>query len=164
VRLRLVLVCASLLALTACGSSWHTFRAEGVSVRYPPGWFATSRPLTYVTSPFQALAVASYPLPHDNTGSDGCEPKEALDAMPSDGVFIFGWEYYGAPPDARLFPPRPTHFKLTGFDRYECLGPSYMLRFHASGKFFQVHVAFGRDAGFIARLTALEVLDSFTAE
>jgi len=40
-------------------AGWHAFRADGVSVRYPPGWFATAQPLTPVVSPRQAIAVAS---------------------------------------------------------------------------------------------------------
>jgi hypothetical protein len=152
------------LALTACGTSWHTFHANGISVRYPPDWFATSRPLTYVTSPSQALAVASYHLPRDNSGADGCEPKEALDRLPPSGAFIYGWEYRR--PSQRegfAFPPRPAHFALTGFANNECLGPSYEMRFRQAGRFFQIHVVFGKQASFITRRTVLRVLDSFEA-
>lgn len=88
-----MLASVGLLLLTGCGASWQTFRADRVSIRYPPGWFATSRPLTPVISPRQVVAVASYPLPRGNSGADGCEPKEALDRLPASGTFIFGWEY-----------------------------------------------------------------------
>jgi hypothetical protein len=55
----------------AAPPGWHTFRADGVSVRDPPGWDATTAALTGVTSPSQTLAVASYPLPATASGSDG---------------------------------------------------------------------------------------------
>src|SRR5579864_2392923 len=77
---------------TGTSLRWHTFRAGGISVRYPPGWFATAQPLTAVTAPRQALAVASYRYRADIAGSDGCEPKEASDRLPPNGAFIFGWE------------------------------------------------------------------------
>ena len=84
--------------------------------------------------------------------------------MPPNGAFVFAWEYARPSPlgpiRARDFPPRPTHFRLTGFARYECLGPSYMLRFRQSGRFFQVHVAFGRRASTAMRAIVLRILDS----
>jgi hypothetical protein len=160
--MRFLVLLGSLAVATSCSSSnWHTFRAHGVSVRYPPGWTATSRALTPVTDPPQILAVASYPLPHDNRGADGCSPKEALDRLPADGAFIFGWEF-GAAQSPRP-PPKPSRFKLTGFARYECLGPSYALHFRESGRWFQIHVALGPRAGAATRATVLRILDSFEA-
>jgi hypothetical protein len=122
-----------------------------------------ARPLTPVTSPEQVLAIASYPLPDDNRGADGCMPKEALTRLPPGGAFLFGWEDGTGGLHARDFPPRPAHFRLTGFARYECLGPSYLLRFRAGGRFFQIHVVLGRHATGATRATVLRVLDSFRA-
>jgi hypothetical protein len=142
----------SALALLLAG--WLSFHAHGVSVGYPRGWDVTP-----VTSPAQVLAVASYRLPRGPGGADGCEPKEALDRLPPRGVFIYGYEYgYGR---RRDFPPRPRRFRLTRFAPYECLGPSYMIRFREAGRFFQIHVAFGRRAGPAIRATALRILDTF---
>jgi hypothetical protein len=156
------------LALAAVSSPcWRTFRADGISVRYPARWFATARHLTPVTWPPQVLAFASYPLPRDDAGADGCEPKEALDRLPARGIFIYGFEYAQPSPfgpiDARDFPPHPKRFRLVGLARYECLRRSYMVRFRDAGRFFQVHVAFGPRAGAAVRATALRVLDSFRA-
>jgi len=87
--------------------------------------------------------------------------------MPPNGAFIYGWEYgdlrgrIGA--RARDFPKRPEHFRLSGFARYECLGRSYMLRFRESGRFFQIHIAFGTRASTATRTAALRILDSFRA-
>ena len=140
----------------------HSFRADGVSVRYPNGWDATSRPLTPVTDPTQLLAVGSYRLPRNKTGADGCMPKEALDRMPSSGAFIFGWEF--AAPRGEHFPPRPAHFALTRRIDFECLGPSYMMRFRDAGRFLQVHVVLGPDAGDGMRKTVLRILDSLRTQ
>ena len=162
-RIAILLAVAMLAASCSSGPKLsHVFRANGVSVRYPDGWDATSRPLTHVTSPVQVLAVASYRLPRSNRGSDGCEPKEALDRLPSDGAFIYGWEYGSASESGNL-PPRPKHFALTRRIGFECLGTSYVLRFREAGRFFQIHVALGRHASDGTKSTVLRVLDSFSA-
>jgi hypothetical protein len=112
------------------------------------------------------LAVASYRLPTGYTGANGCQPKEALDRMPPTGAFIFGWEYSQRSARGfrvRDFPPRPKRFRLTRFSRYECFGPSYMLRFRESGRVFQIHVFLGPKAGPARRTTVLRILDSFNA-
>ena len=159
--MRLLALLVSGLALT--GASWDTFRAQGISVRYPPAWFATARHLTPVTSPPQILAVASYRLPRGSGGANGCQPTEALDRMPPTGAFIFGWEY-GPDVYKRAFPPRPKHFRLKNYAAYECLGPSYMLRFRQAGRFFQIHVVLGRRATGATRATVLSILDTFSAK
>jgi len=159
---KIVALLGVLAVATACSSTSQTFRAQGVSVRYPSWWHATSARLTPVTSPVQVLAVASYPLPHDSRGADGCSPKKALDALPSDGAFIYGWEY--GSPQGELFQPRPKHFALTNFAGFECLGPSYVLHFRDAGRFFQVHVALGPRASPYTRSLVLRVLDSFRAK
>jgi hypothetical protein len=159
-RIMLLVLAVAALA-TACSSSSKTFRSEGVSVRYPSWWYATAAPLTPVTSPVQVLAVASYPLPHDDRGADGCMPKEALDALPPDGAFIYGWEY--SSPQGERFPPKPRHFRLKNFAGFECLGPSYVFHFRQAGRFFQVHVAVGQRASAYTRATVLRILDSFSA-
>jgi hypothetical protein len=167
---------ALVLVLPACagskqGSGWRTFHRDGVTVRYPHKWFATAHHLTPVSSPRQAIAVASYRLPGSSAGADGCQPKEALDRLPPRGVFIFGWEYGRLSTyrplrvrEMRTFTPRPTRFKLVGFTRSECLGPSYMLRFRDGGRAFQVHVAFGKRADAASRAIVLRILDSFRAK
>jgi hypothetical protein len=156
----LVLFGVALLA-ASCSSSpklTHAFRADGVSVQYPDGWDATSRPLTHVTSPVQVLAVASYRLPRSNRGDDGCEPKQALDRRPADGAFIYGWEFSSS--QGERFPPRPKHFSLSGFERFECLGPSYRLQFRDAGRLFNIHVSLGPKASDGTRKTVLRILDS----
>jgi hypothetical protein len=86
--------------------------------------------------------------------------------MPSAGAFIFGWDYgplAAAGVSGRDFPPEPARFKLAGFARYECMGPSYMVRFRAGGRAFQIHVHLGRRASSTTRALVLRVLDSLRA-
>jgi hypothetical protein len=161
-----VVLCVTAALAVGCASSEHlkTFRDDRVSVRYPSDWDATRRRLTPVTSPVQVLAVASYRLPHGNRRAYGCSPKEALDHIPSSGVFIFGWEYDrpGLTGVRRSdFPPRPDHFELKDFTESECLGPGYVLSFRERGRLFQVHVVLGPAAGAAERERAVQVLDSF---
>lgn len=159
------------LALLGVGAavapgSWHTYRGDRISLRYPPGWTATAHSLTAVTSPTQALAIGSYRIPTNTAGADGCEPREALDAVPAAGAFIFGWDY-GRLPRAELrksFPLQPHHFTLTGLANYECMGHSYMLRFRAAGRGFQIHIYLGPKATATTRETVLRILDSFHAD
>lgn len=165
--MRFVVVLAAALALAGCaGSSARTWQGRGVSVRVPAGWHATGARLTPVSWPPQFLAVASYPLPHGDRGADGCEPKAAVDALPADGAFIFGWEYTGFPWSSERaaqraeFPPRPRHFRLAHLGRDECLDHSYLLRFREAGRYFEVHVLLGRKASAQTRSLALGVLDS----
>lgn len=164
---RLVALALALALATPAAAHWLTFHANGVSYRYPPAWFATSTPLTAVTSPQQTIALASYPFPTDISGADGCEPKEALAALPPDGALIYGWEYgqvstrLGIRPN--VFLPRPTHFTLPKPTQSECLGRTYMLRFSDAGWAFQIQIALGSHASRATRTAALRVLDSFRA-
>jgi hypothetical protein len=163
-----VLACLALVAAVGCSSSssWTTFQDRGVSVRYPSDWHVTRRPLTPVTSPVQVLAVASYPLPMETKGAEGCSPKEALDRLPTSGVFLFGWEY-DRPGLSGVrksdFPPRPHEFTLGRRIGFECLGPSYVIHFREAGRLFQIHVVLGPKAGDSQRKTALQILESFSA-
>jgi hypothetical protein len=162
------LVALATSALTLVGGvppAWHSYRADRISIRYPPGWTATVHSLTPVTSPAQLLAIASFPLPRTDRGADGCEPKAARDRMPAGGAFIFGWDY-GQLPTLELrknFPPQPVHFELKGLASYECMGRSYMVRFRAAGRGFQIHIYLGSKATTETRATVLHILDSFRA-
>lgn len=165
---RVLALLTAALVLTGCGTSGsRTWQGRGVSVRIPPGWHATRARLTPVTAPVQFLAVASYPLPRGDRGADGCEPKAAVDRLPSDGAFIFGWEYVGTaegPIRKRDFPRRPRSFRLINLGRYECLDHSYLVRFRASRRYFQVQVRLGKRASERTRELALRVLDSLVVE
>jgi len=161
---RLPVLALAVLALTgASPANWLSFRAEEVSVHYPPGWHTTARPLTPVSYPPQVLAVASFPFPReDQTIGSSCGPAGTLAKLATSGALIYVIENTGIRPV--LFPARPKRFRLTGFARYECLGPSYLLRFHEAGRSFQIDIAFGPRAGPATRATVLRILDSFSAK
>ena len=152
------------LALTGAGpAKWPIFQTDGVSVRYPSGWHATSRPLTPVTYPPQVLAVASFPLPREpQTIGNNCGPAATLARMPTTGALILVLEHRAI--RQVVFPTRPKRFRLSGFARYECFGPSYLLRFHEAGRSFEIHVVFSPRVGPATRVTVLRILDSFRAK
>jgi hypothetical protein len=151
---------AAFALIGATPHSWPSFHTDGVSVRYPPGWHATSRRLTPVTSPRQALVVTSYPLPR-RTVADNCDPTSTLDALPANGALIFMWEY---PPHAtglKSFPPRPAKFKLGALGKPECFGPrTAIVAFRQAGRFFEIAITLGRQATAATRATVLRILDS----
>jgi hypothetical protein len=162
--MRVLVLFVTAVMLAGCGASgWQTWQGRGVSGGIPRGWHATGARLTPVTWPVQFLAVASYPLPAGARGADGCEPKAEVDRLPADGAFLFGWEYAsmtGASIRTADFPPRPRSFRLVHPGPYECLGHSYLIRFRAAGRYFQVQVLLGRRASEHTRELALRVLDS----
>lgn len=144
--------------------------AAGISIRYPAGWDATTRPLTVVAWPPQRLAIASYPLPGGELDRD-CAPVTAIEAMPPDGVFVFLFEYTQPDPAGEVggvprVAPRPDRFQLEeqAFARYECFGESYLIRFSDRGWAFQAHILFGAEAGERRRTEALAVLESLRVE
>lgn len=175
-------LCAAALALALVGAScgagtsvasedpvdeWQLLRdaEDGLSVRYPPGWDATTSALNDVVWPPHHLAAASFPL--DQVRSDtGCAPVPVVESLPPDSAFIILFEYTEGPLDesswARDVPDRPAHFTLdeADFANYECYGASYMFRFVEGGRVFQAHVSFGDEAADETRATALTVLDS----
>lgn len=148
------------------GEEWHFLRDEqaGISVRYPSGWDATSRPLTEVVSPLHRLAVASFGLAQPEPDPD-CSPTTALRSLPQDGAFIVVFESHGSVDDSswgKDVPSRPAQFTIdsASFANYECFGPSYRIMFVEQGRIFQAHVSFGADATPETRARALGVLDS----
>ena len=158
-----VRLAAAVLLVAAIAPGWIRAQADGVSLQRPRAWHATARPLTPVVYPAQVLAVASFPFPRDPR-PNGCSPEGTLARMQPDGALLYVIEYDGGGVRHADFPPRPRRLRLVHFARYECFGPSYRVTFRESGRFFQVQVAFGRDAGAAVHATALRVLNSFHAE
>jgi hypothetical protein len=158
---------AAVLVLIQAGSSgWVTFRTDGVRIRHPADWYATTRPLTPVTSPETILSVASFAFPEDPRWN-GCRPAGTLAAKQPSGAVIFVIEYGEVKSRGftlRAFPPRPVRFKLRSFAHYECHGRSYQIRFRESGRYFQVFASFGRRATLSTRATVLRILNTFNAK
>lgn len=176
--LPLCTACIALVLLAAsCGSEavaqrdpseeWLSLRdvQAGISVRYPPGWDATSSALTEVVWPPHRLAVASFSLDHAGVDPD-CSPTTVIGRLPENGAFIFIFEYTEGPADdsswVKDVPNRPAHFTLEreAFANYECYGPSYKIQFVDHGRTFQAHVSFGDDTTDETRTLTLSVLDS----
>jgi hypothetical protein len=134
-------------------------RRAAVSVAYPNAWHVIRQSLTQVG---QLLVVTSFPL-HQSAPDKNCSPRTAIEQMPSDGAFLYLFEYTRARPRLLArFPPRPKRFRLRKKTRqpYECVGLSYMVRFRDRGRAFQAHVFLGKRATKRTRARVLELLDS----
>jgi hypothetical protein len=138
---------------------------NGLSVSYPHGWHLFAPPITSLSYPYDRMLITSYPAV---TGGD-CGPTRAESALPSNGALIYLLEYSGASdsvlehPMDMAFPAQSTGFRLRRGDLadYECWTvPSYLMRFSAAGRLFQVHLAFGASATANRRAQALRILSS----
>jgi hypothetical protein len=154
------------IATAARPSSGLTNVGAGVSVVRPEGWQLFAPRITALTFPADRLLLTSYP-----TGRGGnCSPDRAEQDLPADGALIYLLEYrpsVGAVwTDGRHrsnFPPRPAHFRLRKRDlgNYECWSiSSYMIRFRAADRPFQLHVALGPHTTAARRAQVLRTLDS----
>jgi hypothetical protein len=141
----------------ASGYRRHADIDDGLAITIPDAWTFHQDP-TRPIEPKNVFAVGSWAFPRGG----GCAPTAAQDELPRDGVLFWLIEYHGDQPVAD-FPERPERFEL---DRqtlgvYECSTvPSYMIRFRAAGRFFQVHVAFGPDASESLEPEVLQALES----
>jgi hypothetical protein len=79
--------------------------------------------------------------------------------MPPSGAFLYAMEYTGTSAQHPDFPPRPNRFRLTRFANDECMGPSYALLFRDAGRFFQIHVYFGKQVGPTSAQGAFSVVE-----
>lgn len=133
----------------------------------PPDWSFLPDP-SGPAEPKTLFAVANYRI--DRGGS--CAPTRALEALPRNGVLAWVIEY--GDPQGEDFPPRLDRFSLdpVSLANYECSGshPTHMFRFRDQGRFFQVHVALGEEAGqrirdeLLASLSSLQVDRCFPSE
>jgi len=155
-------------ASTATGASHGGTRTEvggGVSVRYPRGWQFIAPPITAVSYPVERLLLTSYATRRGGN----CSPDRAERDLPANGALVYLFEYrpqLGAV-WAHLrrsgFPPQPAHFALRRRDlaNFECWQiPSYLIRFRAAGRAFQLHVVLGKNATAARHAQVLGVLDS----
>ena len=163
--------------LTGCGAAAGAASAPGgvaahrvavpgkISVVVPAGWHLRRPPITALSAPAERLLLASGPAPRGGN----CGPDAAERALPAGGILLYLFEYrsregsiwHGLKRSA--FPPRPARVRLLPRDlaRYECWRVrSYLIRFRAAGRAFQLHVAFGPRASAARRARALRVVDS----
>jgi hypothetical protein len=156
------------LGPTARGFSYGGPRTEvgaGVSVRYPGGWHLIGPRITALSFPAERLLLTSYPT----SRGGNCSPERAERDLPGDGALVYLFEYrpqVGAVWEhlrRRDFPPQPAHFALRRRDlgSFECWRvPSYLIRFRAAERPFQMHVALGTNATAVRRAQLLRILDS----
>jgi hypothetical protein len=138
---------------------------NGISVSLPHGWHLLAPPITSLSYPLDRMLLTSYPA---RRGGD-CAPTRAAAALPPTGALIYLLEYgatAGTPlsrPSGMAFPPQPRTFALRAGDRanYECwTTPTYLLRFRAAGRLFQLQVALGARVAVARRAQVLRILDS----
>jgi Tol biopolymer transport system component len=117
---------------------------DGIWILTRPDWRFVVNP-SGPYEPKTVFAIANYPI---ERGGD-CAPTTALNALPPDGAMAWLIEYQNTQGNA--FPARPARFSLdpSSLAAYECSGShaTYMFRFQDAGRYFQVHVAFGDQAG-----------------
>jgi len=139
--------------------------AGGVGVTVPRGWQRLAPPVSALAYPVERLLLTSYATAR---GGD-CRPDRAERDLPADGALIYLIEYrprvgaVWAGMRRSAFPPRPAHFALRRRElaTYECWRvPSYLIRFRAADRPFQLHVALGPRAGAARRAEVLRALDS----
>jgi hypothetical protein len=168
-RARALSAAVSAVAIAGCGghARHHVTPApaptpigDGVSVVVPPGWHLFAPPITALSYPVDRLLLTSYPAARGGN----CGPDRAERALPPNGALVYLLEFHRPGPLSRsAFPPRPVHFSLRAgaLASYECWHvPSYLLRFRAADRAFQLHVALGPRAGPARRAQVLRVLDS----
>jgi hypothetical protein len=131
---------------------------RGLALVYPTGWRLYPHALTQAISARDQIALGTFVL-HQRRPDPNCTPKTALRARPYTGGFLYLFEYEGLNRrQLARFPARPTRLRLprSSFQPYECLGPSWMVRFRDGGRAFQAHV-YGPPT---RRRQALAILDS----
>ena len=140
---------------------WQSYEAVdgSLSLRAPRSWTVRFGGISGPDSPAVVLGAGNWPFP--NGGA--CAPSRAARAVPGHGVFMFAFEYSSR---VRRFPPRPQHFSLGPLDGpYECIGTkTHLILFTDSGRYLQIHVMFGEEAGKHIRQRTLKVLDSLRVE
>jgi hypothetical protein len=138
----------------------HVDADDGLAMTIPDSWSFQANP-TRPIEPKNVLAAGSWRFPRGGV----CAPFEALRDLPTDGAFLWLIEYHG-PDDPGDFIPRPRPFALGDkYGHYDCSGihPTYRIRFQDEDRFFQAHVALGRDVPdtlvreVVAALDSLEV-------
>lgn len=134
---------------------------DGVWMLTPPDWSFLKHP-SGPLEPRTLFAIANYPI---ERGGD-CAPTTALDALPQDGALAWLIEYRDT--QGNEFPTRPERFSLdpSSLANYECSGThaTYLFRFQDAGRYFEVQVAFGKEASEETRDEMLASLSSLVVD
>jgi hypothetical protein len=173
-----LLACATSMATLGCGSDDGRSAADhasqpirvaaGVSTIRPPGWRLLTPPIAAISSPVERLLLTSYATRRGGN----CSPERAERDLPAGGALVYLFEYRPTVGSvwahlARAdFPPLPAHVALRRRDlgTYECWRvPSYLIRFRAAGRAFQLHVALGPRASAARRAQVRDIIDALRA-
>jgi len=131
---------------------------RGLHLVHPSAWRLYPRALTQAVAARDQMALGTFPL-HQRRPDPNCSPATALHARrPSDG-FLFMLENRGlSRRELARFPRRPARLRLTrsSLQPYECMGPSWLVRFRDRGRAFQAYL-YGPPR---RRREALAILDS----
>jgi hypothetical protein len=126
-----------------------------------PPWRRYHWPMTSVQG--ERLSLGTFDLergPRDRN----CTPKAAIDAMPSDGAFIYLFEYIDlAERWKQRFPARAGPLTLGPETAFECMGRSRAATWQERGRAFQAHVYIGARASDRLRHDVASILNSIQA-
>jgi hypothetical protein len=132
-----------LLAPAVAGASAPpVFRAAGIVVHAPAGWYVTSEPLNGITEPVQRFVLSSYRVPAGADAGNGYVP-------PSRAVLaLLMEETPSVHSNPRAWPQRPSRFTLPRLGRMETLDGSRWgeLLFRERGRHFYIFIWVGRHA------------------
>ena len=160
VVLILALIALSIgLAVKMSGPDARIVRTAGMSVRVPPGWFITRRPLNGITDPAQRFAISSFPI----RAADFRQGNEPVFRPPASGVLVQVDEQL--PAGNPGFPPRSAHFRLGRFAPLETFTGHRWAEFvfKLGGRDFYAFVWIGRRADAADTAQVLSLLDTMQA-
>ncbi|MDQ3981773.1 MAG: hypothetical protein M3271_03725 [Actinomycetota bacterium] len=141
----------------------HVPRGD-VAVDLPAGWLAKEDPVPGSSAPRVLAAYGTWDFP---TGGD-CGPEPALGDLPRDGGLVWVVEHLD-PGNAGDFIPLLPGFSIdlqTPPARWECAAasPSRMYLFRVAGRYLEVHVALGPNAGAATVREAGSIVTSLRAD
>jgi hypothetical protein len=156
--LRPLVVGLAILAATAPAgaATSRVFRASGIVVHYPSGWFASNRPLNAWTNPIQRFVVSSYRVPGGRPNLDGSY------SPPPGGVVAELVEQQAPGPNLAIFRLRPTRFALPHLTNHmEGFGDHWgEVGFREHRRVFAIFIGVGEGAPAERVTTLLRSLDT----
>jgi hypothetical protein len=134
-------------------------RAAGLSWLMPvPPWRRYDWPLTSVHG--ERLMLGTFELKR-GPPDENCTPQAAIAAMPSDGAFIYLFEYVDLAERWKQRIPERTGELTPGPEvAFECMGESRMATWREHGRAFQAHVYLGPRASDELQRDARSILNS----
>ena len=165
-RPRSLVVPLAALGLAGCGSHEHVSaaprtvryvdRMRALSLELPAAWRVYRGPLTQAIDVTEQLALGTFPL-RQRAPDENCTPATALRTRPPGGGFVYAFEFDPVRRERERLPRTPR--LPPAARRYECMGPSRLVRWRVGNRAFQAHI-YGPAA---RRRQALAILRSLRA-